>query len=194
MLEKRGTLDRYRLGGTPVQAIRESLGPEVVVAHAVQATEADLRLLAAHEVKVVHCPTSNLKLAEGIAPVAAMVEAGITVALGVDSAASTGKLDLFEEMRLALLLQRGVRRAVFPMTAARVLEMATVAGARALGFDDTGTLEPGRAADLVLLRLDRLRHGPLDDPTAAVVYSATPDDVVMVVIDGVVRHRREGRA
>jgi 5-methylthioadenosine/S-adenosylhomocysteine deaminase len=139
----------------------------------------------------VHCPGSNLKLAEGVAPVASMIEAGITVALGVDSAASNSRLDMFEEMRLALRVQRGVRGKVAPMTAETVLRMATQNGAEVLGLGaETGSLEPGKLADFVVLDASPGRCQPVRDPVATAVHVCGPEDVTMVVIGGMVRHRR----
>lgn len=193
MIRTKGQGHRYRFGLTPTQLVYElgGLGPHVVVAHAVQVTDEDIRLLADTGTSVAHCPTSNMKLAEGIAPVRAMLEAGVNVALGVDSAASTGKLDLFEEMRLFVYAQRGRDRRVGAVDARAALHLATLGGARALGVEhQTGSLEPGKAADLIMLRADRLRHGPIRDPEAAVVYTGTPDDVALVLVDGVELLRR----
>ncbi|MAG56301.1 MAG: hypothetical protein CMJ83_08430 [Planctomycetes bacterium] len=193
MSERKGNLDRYRFGMTPVAYLDQLgiLGPDVVAAHGVQATADDIEILAGTGTWIVHCPTSNLKLAEGIAPVAAMLDAGVNVALGTDSAASTGKLDLFEEMRTFVHVQRGAARRTEGLSASVAIDLATRAGAAALGLGDvTGTLEAGKAADVILIEADRRRHGPWDDPEAVVVYTGTPDDVVLVVVDGAVRHRR----
>jgi len=196
MLARRGNLERYRFGQTPTAYLDGLgvLGPDVLAAHCVQVTEDDIRILADRGVCVVHCPTSNMKLAEGVAPIGAMLDAGVSLALGTDSAASAGKLDMFQEMRGFVHVQRGVLRRIDGLSASRALDMATRGGAAALGLDDvTGTLKPGLAADLVLLETDQLRHGPWGDPEAVVVYTGTPDDVALVVIDGIVRHRSRSR-
>jgi 5-methylthioadenosine/S-adenosylhomocysteine deaminase len=188
-----GKLDRYRTGMTPTAYVAGigALGPKTVVAHAVHATPEDLGILARTGTGVVHCPRSNMKLAEGIAPVPAMLDAGITVALGVDSAASSSRLDLFEEMRAALHAGRAARGAVGRMTAATVLGMATRNGAEVLGLGDvTGSLAAGKLADFVVLDASPARHRPVRDPVATVVHTCGPEDVASVVIGGVVRHRR----
>lgn len=194
LYRSRGTLDRYRFGMTPTAAVAAlgALSPATVVAHCVHVTAEDVLLLARSGTGVVHCPQSNMKLAEGIAPVAAMLEAGITVALGVDSAASNSRLDLFEEMRAALHGQRAVRGTTGLMTAATALRMATLNGAKVLGFgDETGSLEAGKLADFVVLDASAPRHQPVRDPVATVVHTCGPEDVAWVVIGGVTRHRRQ---
>jgi 5-methylthioadenosine/S-adenosylhomocysteine deaminase len=193
-LRDRGRLDRYPRGMTPTALAERlgGLGPATVVAHAVHVTPADVAILARTGTGVAHCPQSNMKLAEGIAPVAAMIEAGVTVALGVDSAASCSRLDLFAEMRAALHAQRAATGAVGAMTAANVLAMATRNGARVLGLlDDLGTLEPGKLADFVVLDAGTARHQPLRDPFDTVVHACAPEDVARVVIGGETRHRRD---
>jgi 5-methylthioadenosine/S-adenosylhomocysteine deaminase len=190
----RGTLDRYRFGMTPTATVAAlgALGPHAAVAHCVHVTSEDVALLAKTGTGVVHCPGSNMKLAEGIAPVAAMLEAGVTVALGVDSAASSSRLDLFEEMRTALRVQRAVRGAIAGLTAGSVLRMATLAGAAVLGLGSrTGSLEAGKLADFVVLDASAPHHQPVRDPVATVVHTCGPEDVALVAIGGVVRHRRE---
>lgn len=196
MVRKRGQLDRYDIGATPTAMLsdRGVLGPDCIAVHCVQVTEDDIGLLASAGVMVVHCPVSNMKLAEGIAPVTEMLDAGIEVALGTDSVASTGSLDMFSEMRAFLLTQRAVHRDVNKLTSSRAIDVATRAGAVALGLgEQIGALEPGLAADCTLIEADRPRHGPWHDPESVVVWTATPDDVALVTIDGTVRHRREAR-
>ena len=178
---------RYVYGHTPVATLDRLglLGPRTLAVHLVQSTTDDIAILARSGASVVHCPSSNLKLAVGVAPLAEWWEADINVALGTDSPASTGKLDMFEEMRLAVLLQRGRRRRVDGPSAHDVLAMATRNGAIALGYGgDTGTLEIGKAADLAVVRLDQSRHHGVPDPVSAIVYGSTPDDVVAVWIAG----------
>lgn len=172
--------DRFALGQSPVRALQESgsLGPSTLAVHCVQVDAPDMEILCDTKTHVVHCPGSNLRLGVGVAPVSEMVRIGINVSLGTDSAASNGKLDLFEEMRLAVLLQRGQRRDVSALQPAVALRMATLNGARALGLaEETGSLEQGKAADLCVVALDRPRHRPMRDPVTAVVMSAIADDV-----------------
>ena len=124
-------------------------------AHCVWVSEAEQALLAEHDVKVMHCPGSNLKLGSGIAPVVEMRRRGICVSLGADGAACNNRLDMFDEMRLAATLQ-AVRRAPGALTARDALWMATREGARALGLEDeVGSIEPGKRADLILVDRDR---------------------------------------
>ena len=193
---ERDQLHRYDIGATPTAALneRDILGPDCIAVHCVQVTEEDIELLASSGVAVAHCPVSNMKLAEGIAPVAEMLDAGIEVALGTDSVASAGTLDMFSEMRAFLLTQRAVHRDIDRTTASHALDMATRGGAFALGLgEEIGTLEPGKAADCTLIEADRVRHGPWHDPESVVVWTATPDDVALVTIDGQVRYRRGDR-
>ena len=197
MARERKQLHRYDIGATPTAVLSDRciLGPDCIAAHCIQVTEDDIGLLASAGVSVAHCPVSNMKLGEGIAPIMDMLDAGIEVALGTDSAASTGALDMFSEMRAFLLAQRAVHRDVGGSTASRAIDMATRGGAVALGLgEDTGTLEPGKAADCALIEADRARHGPWHDPESVVAWTATPDDVALVTIDGRVRYRRESHS
>ncbi len=192
MIARRGTLDRYRFGRSVTAHVRAlgGLGPDVVAAHAIQVDDEDIAALAATGTSVAHCPISNQKLAEGIAPVARFLEAGVNVALGVDSAASTGRLDVFAEMRACLLAQRGQERRTSGLTAATALRMATLSGARALGMDaDLGSIETGKAADLVLIRCEEAAR-PGVDPVAVAVWDGGPEAVLLVLVDGRVRWRR----
>ena len=141
-------------------------------------------LLAEHDVKVMHCPGSNLKLGSGVAPVPEMRARGITVSLGADGAACNNRLDMFEEMRLAAVLQ-AMRQHPGVLPARDVLWMATRAGARTLGLDDEiGSLEPGKRADIIVVDRDRLhaRAGP--DPYSTLVYAARGSDVRTTIVDG----------
>ncbi len=169
------------------------LGPNVLAAHGVWLDREEISLLASKGASVVHCPASNLKLASGIAPIADMLREGVNVALGTDGPASNDSLDMFREMRLAALLQRGSRLDSRALTSWDVLRMATVNGARALGLvDEIGTLEAGKRADLILVDLRKPHLSTHRDPVSALVFSATGDDVDTVIIDGrvIVRARR----
>lgn len=189
-----------REGKSPVAYLRDLgvLGPWTVVAHATHLSREDMGELASRGVKVVHNPTSNMKLASGVAPVPEMLEAGLTVALGTDSNLSNNNLDMFEEMRMAALLQKLARRDAAVMPCHRVLEMATLGGARALGLEgEIGSLEPGKKADLIVVDLDRphlhpLLTGEVSNVVEHLVYSASAADVDTTVVDGrvLMRHRR----
>jgi 5-methylthioadenosine/S-adenosylhomocysteine deaminase len=147
-------------------------------------TEHEQALLAERNVKVLHCPGSNLKLGSGIAPVPEMRARGICVSLGADGAACNNRLDMFDEMRLAATLQ-SVRLAPGALTARDALWMATRDGARTLGLDDElGTISPGYRADLIVVdrRRPHVATGP--DPWTAIVYAARGTDVRCTVVDG----------
>jgi 5-methylthioadenosine/S-adenosylhomocysteine deaminase len=158
--------------------------PRLCTAHCVWVDEREQRVLAEHDVKVMHCPSSNLKLGSGIAPVAEMRAAGITVSLGADGAACNNHLDMFEEMRLAALLQ-ATRRGPGALTARDALGMATRAGARTLGLErEIGSIEPGKRADLIVIDRDRPHLLPGPDPYSTIVYAARPTDVRTTIVDG----------
>ncbi|MDI3279905.1 MAG: amidohydrolase [Bacillota bacterium] len=157
----------------------------VLAAHCVHLEPGDREILARRGVAVAHNPTSNLKLGNGIAPVAELLEAGVTVALGTDGAASNNDLDLFEELRLAALLQKGRTGDPAALPAAQAVSLATRMGAQALGLAGVvGELAPGRQADLILVRADSPRLTPVHDPLAAVVYAAHGDDVELTMVAG----------
>jgi cytosine/adenosine deaminase-related metal-dependent hydrolase len=158
-------------------------GGDVWWAHSVHVNPAEIGLLARSGTGVAHCPTSNMRLASGIAPVRAMCDAGVRVGLGVDGSASNDSSHMLAEARQALLLQR-VGGDPAAMTAREALELATLGGAAVLGRDDIGALAVGRAADFAAFRLDRLAYaGALHDPVAAVVFCA-PQQADVVVVNG----------
>jgi 5-methylthioadenosine/S-adenosylhomocysteine deaminase len=158
--------------------------PRLCAAHCVWVDDRDQQLLADHDVKVIHCPGSNLKLGSGIAPVPEMRARGITVSLGADGAACNNRLDMFEEMRLAAILQ-ATRRDPGALTARDVLWMATRAGARTLGREaDLGSLEVGKRADVIVVDRDRPHLAPGPDPYSTLVYAARGSDVRTTVVDG----------
>lgn len=159
-------------------------GPGVCLAHCVWPSDSELSLLSASRTRVLHCPSSNLKLASGIAPVAEMLELGIPVSLGADGAACNNNLDMFTEMRLASLLQK-VRRGPTALPASRALQLATIEGARALGLDsEIGSIEVGKKADLAIVDLEKLHALPSPDIISALVYSGRASDVRSVIVDG----------
>ncbi len=174
-------------GLTPV-AYLERLGlldAQTVVVHAVWLTEADLDLLAQRQVKVVHCPESNLKLAAGIAPVAALHRRRVPLGLGTDGAASNNNLDLWGEMSLAARLQKVATQDPAVLPAQQVLTLATCGGAQVLGLDEEiGTLSPGKEADLILIDLQQPHLTPLYDPFSHLVYAAQAADVTAVMVAG----------
>jgi 5-methylthioadenosine/S-adenosylhomocysteine deaminase len=158
--------------------------PHVLLAHCVHLNDAELDILRRTGTQVAHCPSSNLKLGSGLAPVTEMVERGIAVTLGADGAPCNNRLDMFTEMRTAALVQK-VRRGPEALPALTVLRMATIDGARALGLgDEIGSIEIGKRADLSLLSLDRLHLTPRPDVVSSLVYAAQSSDVETVLIDG----------
>lgn len=177
-------------------AYLESLGlagPHLALAHCVHVNDAELEILKRTRTNVVHCPSSNLKLGSGIAPIKEMLEAGISVSLGADGAACNNRLDMFTEMRTAALLQKALHGPEI-LPARRTLRMATIDGARAMGLDqEIGSLEAGKRADVIVLNLATLHATPHQaDLASAIVYSAQPGDVTTVIIDGrvVMRDRK----
>jgi 5-methylthioadenosine/S-adenosylhomocysteine deaminase len=161
------------------------LGPGLIAVHAVHLDKGEIELLARHSCSVVHCPSSNLKLASGFAPVGALLKSGVNVALGTDGAASNNRLDLFQEMRTAALLAKAVAGDAQAMDAGAALRAATLGGARALGLVGvTGSIEPGKAADLVALDLSAPELQPCYDVVSQLVYSAGREHVSHVWVAG----------
>jgi 5-methylthioadenosine/S-adenosylhomocysteine deaminase len=172
------------LGNLEYLASLQLASPRLCAAHCVWVDDRDQQLLADHDVKVMHCPGSNLKLGSGIAPVPEMRARGITVSLGADGAACNNRLDMFEEMRLAAVLQAmRLRPGVLP--ARDVLWMATRAGARTLGLEhEIGSIEVGKRADVIVIDRDRPHLAPGPDPYSALVYAARGSDVRTTLVDG----------
>ena len=163
-----------------------ALSPRLVMAHAVWLSDHERDLARRHRPHICHCPSTNLKLASGFAPVPGYLADGLNVALGADGAPANNRLDGFEEMRLAALIHKPAAgpRAVPARTA---FDMATMGGARALGLEhEIGSLEPGKRADLAVVRRDRLHTTPAGgtDVFSELVYAHTAADVVTVVVDG----------
>ena len=160
------------------------MSPRLNVAHCVWTDDSDHALMARHDVKVTHCPGSNLKLGSGIAPVTEMRTRGLNVSLGADAAACNNHLDMFNEMRLSAGLQ-SIRHSPGTLSARDVLWMATRGGAAALGLSDQiGSIEVGKKADLILLDGLSPHVAPSPDPFSAVVYAGGADDVRLTMVDG----------
>jgi 5-methylthioadenosine/S-adenosylhomocysteine deaminase len=157
----------------------------VIGAHVVWPTDAEIPVLAARRVGVIHNPTSNMKTAAGVSPVARMLEAGVHVGLGTDGAASNNDLDMWEEMRLAAFLQKVSRMDPAVLPAKTVLNMATRGGAEAIGLGSSiGSLEVGKRADIIQVSFDDVHFQPAYDVISHLVYVADEQDVVSVVVDG----------
>ena len=161
------------------------LGPGLIAVHAVHVNEPEIALLARHGCSVVHCPSSNLKLANGVAPVHSMLKRNVNLALGTDGAAGGNRPDVLTEMRTASLLAKAVSRDAETFPAHSALRAATLGGARALGLcARIGSIEPGKRADLVALAL-----APCHDPVSDLVYAAGREHVTHVWVDGELRVR-----
>ena len=177
--------DNY--GDTTIN-LMESIGfldGPTIGAHVVWPTEQEIPILAERQVGVIHNPTSNMKIASGIAPVTDMLEAGVRVGLGTDGAASNNDLDMWEEMRLAALLQKVEQMNPEVLSAATVLTMATRGGAEAIGLGDTvGQLKVGMKADLIQVDFSDVHHVPTYDVVSHLVFVSDEQDVSSVVVDG----------
>lgn len=176
-----------QFGVRPAELMRELgwVGPDVWWTHCVHLNEDEVRLMAETGTGVTHCPSSNMRLGSGIAPIRAMIDAGVNVGLGVDGSASNDSSHMLAEARQAMLLQR-VRLGASALSAEEALWLATRGGAAVLGRDDVGALAPGMAADFIGVRLDRLAFaGCQADPLAALVF-CEPPQVDLSVINGCV--------
>jgi 5-methylthioadenosine/S-adenosylhomocysteine deaminase len=161
------------------------LGLRLIAVHAIHLTQEEIALLADHACHVAHCPSSNLKLASGIAPIRAIRARGVNVGLGTDGAASNNRLDLFSEMRLAALLAKGAGSDPTLLPAHEVLEMATLNSARALGLDQhIGSLVPGKRADIAAVDLSAPELSPCYDPLSHLAYAAGREHVTHVWVNG----------
>ncbi|WP_168583150.1 amidohydrolase [Gephyromycinifex aptenodytis] len=177
---------QQRYGASPVAHLRD-LGlfeVQVLAAHCVHVDEADIATLAAAGVGVAYNPVSNLKLGAGIAPLRAMRRAGVRLGLGTDSVASNNTLDMFEEIKVGALIQRGLAQDATAARGVDLFAMATHEGAAAVGFPEVGALEPGRAADLVVLRTDGPHATPMHSVLAYLAFAARASDVRDVVVGG----------
>jgi len=174
-------------GVRPIERLRHLglLGPTLTGAHGTQLDETEMALLAQHGCSITHCPSSNLKLASGIAPIARLSDLGINIALGTDGAASNNRLDLFQEMRLAALLAKGHSGRADAIGAHQALHMATLGGARALGLDNqTGSIQTGKFADLCAIDINDVGLVPCYDIASLLVYSAGRENVSDVWVAG----------
>lgn len=165
------------------------LGPDLLAAHGVHLLDYEIDMLAAYGCHIAHCPSSNLKLASGIAPVVDLLAKGVNVALGTDGAASNNRLDIFSEMRLAALLAKGSTGDARALPAQQALAMATINGAKALGMDDKiGSIEVGKYADLTAVRLDEALLAPCYDPISHLVYCCGREQVSHTWVAGELRY------
>ncbi|HEY3819603.1 MAG TPA: 5'-deoxyadenosine deaminase [Polyangiaceae bacterium] len=188
---------RRALGDDDVAVLRRwgVAGPRAILAHGVQLVDDEARAMAQEGTRVVHCPSANLKLGSGIARVAELDALGVQLALGADGAPCNNNLDAWTELRHAALLAK-VRTGVTSLPARRAFRLATIDGARALGLDALiGSIEPGKRADLAVVRLDGAHVEPGGDVFSRLVYACGARDVEHVLVDGerVVAHREHRR-
>lgn len=183
---------RATYGCTPPELMDRCglLTDRTVAAHCVHVTDGDIELFAKRGVSVVTNPVSNLKLVNGVAPVPKMLKAGLNVALGTDGASSNNALNMFREMGFLSLLHKGMTGDPQMIAAPEALNMATKNGARALGFKDVGEIRVGFKADLAILDLDRPNLQPLNDPVAALAYSANGSEIETVLVGGRILYER----
>jgi 5-methylthioadenosine/S-adenosylhomocysteine deaminase len=174
-------------GKRPITRLAElgMLSPRFISVHATQLTDDEIRLLSDCGVSIAHCPESNLKLASGFCPVDKLMRAGVNVSLGTDGAASNNDLDMFSEMRTAAILAKACSGDAQALPAYKALQMATINGAKALGLDHlTGTLEAGKRADVIAVKLDELNTQPVHNPVSQLVYSTKSSQVKYVWVNG----------
>jgi 5-methylthioadenosine/S-adenosylhomocysteine deaminase len=172
-----------------------ALNPRTLLVHGVQLAAGDREIIRKSGAAWAHCPKSNAKLGNGIAPLGLMRDSygplPPRIGLGSDSVASNNTMDLFEEMRFAVLAQRARSRKIEALSAREAVEMATIGGARALGMEAlVGSLTPGKQADLIAVRLDNLSGIPAHDPYSALVFAGSARDVQMTMIGGTELYER----
>lgn len=161
------------------------LGPDVMAAHCVSLTSRDMQIMSEKNIKVAHNPVSNLKLASGISPLPKLLDANITVGLGTDSACSNNTLDIFETMKMAALLHKGVSSDPTVIPAKTALRMATIDGAKALLWDnEIGSLEIGKKADIVIVDINKPHLTPLYDEFSHLAYAVHGSDVETTIVNG----------
>ncbi len=173
-------------GKTPLQVL-DSYGlfdTSATIAHAVWIEEEDRKLMAQKGISVAHNPVSNLKLASGIADLKALKAHGINVGLGTDGMASNNTYDLFEEMKVACLLAKGINLDPKIIVAEEVIKMATINGAKCQGRDNVGMLKEGYEADIIMIDFNNLNHMPNYNTVASIVYNTTGADVCMTMVNG----------
>ena len=164
----------------PIQRLQDLglLSPNLIAIHCSQLDDSDLDILAATKPNIVHCPSSNMKLASGICPVETLRARGINVALGTDSVASNNNLDMINELRIAGLLAKVSNMNPESLKVDALLSMASINGARALGMEDQiGSLKPGKSADMIAINLDDLDTLPVFDPLVQIAYAASRHQV-----------------
>lgn len=174
-------------GKRPIERLQHLglLSPNLIAVHMTHLTGSEIKLIQQYGCSIAHCPSSNMKLASGFAPVTAFLNHGINIGLGTDGAASNNRLDIFEEMRLAALLAKAISGQADALPAHQVLRMATLNGANALGLSNkTGSLTVGKAADITAIDFSDINLAPCYDPLSHVVYTAGREHVSHVWVNG----------
>ncbi len=188
------SVEKY--GARPIKRMANLglLGPNLTAAHCVQINDEDLELLRSYRSHVAHCPSSNAKLASGIAPITKLLQAGVNVGLGTDGAASNNRQDVFSEMRMAALLAKATSEDATSIPSMKALEMATINGASALGLEhQIGSIEVGKFADLTAVRITEVETLPCFDPLSHLIYVCGREHVSHVWVAGDLRFERTGQ-
>jgi len=186
------TQDEIRLslqssGVRPIERFQQLglLSPDLIAVHMAHLSDHEIKLVHQYGCHIAHCPSSNMKLASGLAPIAPLLNQGVNVGLGTDGAASNNRLDMFEEMHLAALLAKAISGHADTLPAHQALQMATLNGARALGLAKiTGSLTIGKAADITAVNFSDLNLTPCYDPVSHLVYTASREQVSHVWVNG----------
>ncbi|MDO8893760.1 TRZ/ATZ family hydrolase [Nitrosomonas sp.] len=174
-------------GVRPIERLHQLglLSPNLIAVHTAHLTDYEIKLLHQYGCSIAHCPSSNMKLASGFAPIPALLNQGVNVGLGTDGAASNNRLDMFEEMRQAALLAKATSGQADALPAHQALRMATLNGANALGLGEiTGSLAVGKAADITAINFSDLNLTPCYDPASHLVYTASREQVSHVWVNG----------
>jgi 5-methylthioadenosine/S-adenosylhomocysteine deaminase len=183
--ELSASIEQY--GIRPLERLKQLglLSPRLIAVHMTQLNEQEIEWCTQAGIHIAHCPNSNLKLASGFSPVAELVQRGINMTIGTDSASSNNTLDMFAEMKQAALLAKGVAQDASAIPAHTALEMATINAAKSLGIDDiTGSLEVGKAADMIAVDLTSIESQPCYDIISQLVYASGRDKVTDVWVAG----------
>jgi len=184
LVEKENIREQY--GCTSVELMDRNglIHDKTIAAHCVHLSDNDIKIMAERGATVVTNPVSNLKLANGVAPVPKMLKAGINVALGTDGAASNNTLNMFRELTMLSIIHKGINHDALAVTAAEGFAIATKGGAKAMGRDDIGEIKPGNVADLVILDLDCPNMQPVNNPMSSLAYSTYGTEVETVMVAG----------
>lgn len=186
MFDRESTMKLHGMWDTDILVHYGLLGPRTLLVHCVQLTDRDIRMIKYHDAKISHNPNSNMYLSSGVAPIPALNMAGVDVSLGTDGAASNNSNDMIEILKATALLQKVYHRDPTIITADKVMEMATIEGARCIGMaDEIGSLEVGKKADLFIFNPERnIKAIPMHNPVSTLVYSSGMENVETSIIDG----------